>query len=134
MRKIKSSPQASRAGHDDAHIDVHSEVPVIDSHHAELTTRRASLLAAGLGGAALVAIALPLLVVATVWPGDFDGNTLSDTGRVGAAAIALCLPVGVTATVTAWRHANVRISTLLVAVPEALAFAVVLLWFLLTRG
>ena len=106
---------------------------MIDSHHAELSIQRASLLAAGLGGAALVAITLPLLVVATVLPGDFDGNTLSDAGRAGAAAIALCLPVGVTATVAAWRHANVRVSTLLVAVPEALAFAVVLLWFLLAR-
>ncbi len=106
---------------------------MIDSHHPELTTRKASLLAAGLGGAALVAIALPLLVVATMLPGDFGGNTLSDTGRVGAVAIALCLPVGVTATVAAWRHANVRVSTLLVAAPEALAFAVVLLWFLLAR-
>lgn len=106
---------------------------MVDPDHPEPITRPASLLAAALGGVVLVVVAAPLFITATVWPGDFDGNTLSRTARVGAATIALCLPVGVTAVVAARHRADVRVSTLLVAVPEALVFAVVGLWFLLDR-
>lgn len=107
---------------------------MIGLDHPDLKARRATLLAAGPGGAALLIIALPSLVRAMVWPGDFDGNTLSDTGRTIRAVIAVRLPVGVSAIVAVRQRANVRISTLLVAVPQALLFAAVLLWFLLERA
>ncbi|NAZ84986.1 hypothetical protein [Kineococcus indalonis] len=86
---------------------------------------KASLVAAGTGGALLV-LAVPTFFSALVWP-------LSDPGAVPAAvlvamaAAATCTPVAVTALIAARQRAAVRVSVLLVAVPQAVLCAPLLL-------
>ncbi|NAZ74737.1 hypothetical protein GTQ99_04770 [Kineococcus sp. T13] len=78
---------------------------------------KASLLAAGIGGGSLV-VAMPVFFSAVMWP-VFDPGAVSAAALLAMAAVAVCAPVTVTAVIAARRRAAVRVSVLLVAVPQA---------------
>ncbi|MEZ0491865.1 hypothetical protein AB2L28_06390 [Kineococcus sp. TBRC 1896] len=78
---------------------------------------RASLSAAGTGGGLLV-IAVPVFFSAVMWP-VFDPGAVPAAVLVATAAAAACVPVAVTAVIAARQHAAVRVTVLLVAVPQA---------------
>ena len=92
---------------------------------------RASLLAAGVGGGLLV-IAAPLFSSAVMWS-VFDPGSVPTAVLVAMAAAATCAPVAVTAAIAARRRAAVRVSVLLVAVPQAVLWAPLLLLGVLGR-
>ncbi|WP_432571408.1 hypothetical protein [Kineococcus sp. SYSU DK005] len=95
--------------------------------------RGASVLAAGLGGAVLITVALPLLLQAVAWS-VFDPGAAPRGHLVAMAVLALCAPVCTAGAVAARQRADVRVSVLLVVVPQAVLFAPVLALHLLGRG
>ncbi|GAB3216288.1 hypothetical protein GCM10027586_07930 [Kineococcus gypseus] len=86
---------------------------------------KASLLAAGVGGGLLV-IAVPVFSSAVLWS-VFDPGAVPAAVLVAMAAVATCTPVAVTALIAARQRAAVRVSVLLVAVPQAVLCAPLLL-------
>lgn len=105
--------------------------PPQEQHDRPAAPARASLLAAGTGGGLLV-IAVPVLSSALMWP-LFDPGAVPTAVLVAMAAGGACTPVAVTALIAAHQRAAVRASVLLVAVPQAVLCAPLLLLSALAR-
>lgn len=90
----------------------------VTHHHPDLAgDAKASLLAAGIGGSLLV-VAMPVFFSAVMWP-VFDPGAVPAVVLVARAAAAACTPAAVTTVIAVRQRAAVRISVLLVAVPQA---------------
>ena len=88
-----------------------------DRHPDLAEDAKASLLAAGIGDGLLV-IAVPVFFSAVMWP-VFDPGAVPVAVLVAMAAAATFIPLAVTAVIAARQRAVVRVSVLLVAVPQA---------------
>ena len=100
-----------------------------DRHPDPADDAKASLLAAGTGGGLLV-IAVPVFSSAVMWP-VFDPGAVPAAVLTAMAAVATFTPVAVTAVIAGRRRAAVRVSVLLVAVPQAVLCTPLLLLSLL---
>ncbi|NAZ77990.1 hypothetical protein GTQ99_21640 [Kineococcus sp. T13] len=96
-----------------------------DRHPDLADDAKASLLAAGIGGSLLV-VTVPVFFSAVMWP-VLDPGAVPAAVLVAMAAVATCTPVAVTAVIAARQRAAVRVSVLLVAVPQAVLCAPLLL-------
>ena len=104
----------------------------VSDHHPNLADNaKASLLAAGIGGGLLV-IAVPVFFSAVMWP-VFDPDAVPVAVLVLMAAAAACTPTAVTAVITARQRAAVRVSVLLVAVPQTVLCVPMVLFSVLGR-
>ncbi|PPK97986.1 hypothetical protein CLV92_102137 [Kineococcus xinjiangensis] len=94
--------------------------------------RMASMLGAGVGGLLLLMVALPIAFMTTL-PLVLDPEVPARDHPTALTLIAVCAPIAAAGAIALRQRANVRVTVLLVAVPEAVICVPLLLLCLLGR-
>ena len=98
--------------------------------HGDQQTRTVSMLGAGVGGLLLLVVALPLAFMTTL-PLVLDPEVPARDHPTTLTLLAVCAPIAAATAIALRQRADVRLTVLLVAVPETvLCLPLLLLHFL----